>query len=157
MAKKITVSVSDVLHQKIEKWRNSFNLSKMFQDTLSEAIKKKEDFIKRMRRDVDMEQTIERLKKEKAETEKRYHEHGRMDGLRWAQSAHYDDLEQVVNLKPEETLTNKSLLKSYFVEIFKNRDWAEFLREGPGQKRNNYIEGWKRGVVEFWEEVRDKI
>ena len=32
MAKKVTVSIPDMLHKEMEKWRETFNLSKMFQD-----------------------------------------------------------------------------------------------------------------------------
>ena len=32
MAKKVTISIPDMLHEKLEKWRESFNLSKMFQE-----------------------------------------------------------------------------------------------------------------------------
>ena len=54
MAKRVTVSIPDMLHEKMEKWRESFNLSKMFQDAVMEAIQKKEDFQKRIREDLDL-------------------------------------------------------------------------------------------------------
>ena len=34
MAKKVTISIPDMLHEKLENWRESFNLSKMFQDAV---------------------------------------------------------------------------------------------------------------------------
>ena len=47
MVKRITVSVPDELHEKMEKWRSNFNFSKVFQNAVSGAIQKKEDFEKR--------------------------------------------------------------------------------------------------------------
>ena len=48
MTQKITLSIPDRLHEKLNEWRSSFNLSKMFQDALSDAIKKKEAFSKKL-------------------------------------------------------------------------------------------------------------
>ena len=44
MTQKVTLSIPDMLHEKLNKWRESFNLSKMFQDALLDAIQKKEEF-----------------------------------------------------------------------------------------------------------------
>ena len=92
MAKRVTVSIPDMLHEKMEKWRESFNLSKMFQDAVMEAIQKKEDFQKRIREDLDLHEIIERLRSEKARSEGNFFDSGRRDGLLWARLAHYDDL-----------------------------------------------------------------
>ncbi|HSL41238.1 MAG TPA: hypothetical protein VK857_12765, partial [Desulforhopalus sp.] len=69
MAKKVTISIPDMLHEQLEKWRESFNLSKMFQDVVAEAIHKKEEFQKRIREDLDLTQVIERLRREKLESD----------------------------------------------------------------------------------------
>ncbi len=69
MAQKVTLSIPDMLHEKLNKWRESFNLSKMFQDTLLDAIQKKEEFQKRISKDFDMSEIINRLKQEKLESE----------------------------------------------------------------------------------------
>lgn len=41
MAKKITISVPDDLHNEMKEWRETFNLSKIFQDALQKEIAKK--------------------------------------------------------------------------------------------------------------------
>ena len=43
MAQKITISVSDELHEKIQQYKDSFNYSKIFQDIISKEFQKKED------------------------------------------------------------------------------------------------------------------
>lgn len=50
MARKVTVSIPDLLYEKMERWRRSFNLSKMFQDAVAEAIQKKRTFRKDCRK-----------------------------------------------------------------------------------------------------------
>ena len=51
MAQKITLSIPDLLHEKLKEWRASFNLSKMFQEVVTDAILKKEEFQKRFSKD----------------------------------------------------------------------------------------------------------
>jgi len=43
VAQKITISVSDELHEKIQQYKDSFNYSKIFQDIISKEFQKKED------------------------------------------------------------------------------------------------------------------
>ena len=65
MAQKITLSIPDLLHEKLKEWRASFNLSKMFQEVVTDAILKKEEFQKRFSKDYNMSEIIKRLKQEK--------------------------------------------------------------------------------------------
>ena len=93
MTKRINVSVSDELFEKIEKWKDSFNYSKLFQNTVSVAIQDKEDFQNRLKEDPEtLEQVIARLKKEKKKVEKSYFSEGKEKGLSWAMAASYSDL-----------------------------------------------------------------
>ncbi len=43
MAQKITISVPDELHEKMQQWKDSFNYSGLFQDVVSKEIQRKED------------------------------------------------------------------------------------------------------------------
>src|SRR5210317_1232842 len=97
MAKKVTVSIPDMLYEKMERWRRSFNLSKMFQDAVAEAIQKKEDFQKRLQEDLDLSDVIERLRSEKAQSEGNFFDTGKRDGVLWAKSASYDDIMYALN------------------------------------------------------------
>ena len=65
MSKKITVSVPDDLHLKMNEWRESFNFSKFFQKAVSTMIQSKEEFQKRLRSNIDMTAIAERLRREK--------------------------------------------------------------------------------------------
>jgi len=157
MAKRITVSVPDMLHEKMEQWRESFNMSKMFQDAVAEAIKKKEEFQRRMQTDPSMEEIIERLRNEKAEYDQNISELGKQEGLRWAKSAHYDELIYAVNWPCQENPLDDPVLGEYF-----STSAANFRKKYkiPEQFQTNlkaFTDAWKTGVVEFWDEVKDKL
>ena len=71
MAKKITLTVPDALYQKINEWRSGFNMSRIFQDAVSEAIRRKEEFQQRISEDKGLSDIIQRLKQEKAGWERK--------------------------------------------------------------------------------------
>lgn len=157
MAKKVTISIPDMLHEKLEKWRESFNLSKMFQDAVSEAIQKKEEFQKRIQEDLDLGQTIERLRKEKMQSEGNYFESGKNDGIQWAKTSHYDDLQYALNWNDPENATKDKILGDYFCHIHdSNRLFNSNIHSNP-EYFFNYLRGWKEGIELFWEEVREKL
>ena len=158
MAKKVTISIPDMLHEQLEKWRESFNLSKMFQDVIAEAIHKKEEFQKRIREDLDLTQVIERLRREKLESDGNCFDTGRGDGIRWAKTAHYNDLQYALHWTvTEDKAPADQILGDYFSEIkFGNRLFDSATPYGA-EYFLSYLRGWKSGVEQFWEEVRDKI
>lgn len=170
MTKKVTISVPDELHGKMEKWKDSFNFSKVFQGAISEAIQKKENFQTRLKEVTTMEQAIERLKREKTEAESDYFEQGKKDGLEFAKSASYEDLQYAICWEPMNRQpgligydpTRDEVLGEYFDEIGQEDPHMEFEDTTMGHSRPNDLfaaweEGWVEGVSEFWDEVKDKI
>ncbi len=157
MTRKITLSIPDMLHEKLEEWRKSFNLSKMFQDALSEAIHKKEEFQKRLQDDLSMSETIERLKLEKRLSEGNYAENGRIEGFLWAKSAHYDDLMYALSFDSAAAMATDERLSACFGETIA----SDYLMEQSGEALNKhtklFIEGWRTGVNEFWKEIEEKL
>jgi len=157
MARKVTISIPEVLHEKMNEWRNSFNLSKMFQETLAEAINRKEAFQKRLKEDTSVSDIIDRLKREKSLSEKNYFENGIQDGLIWAKTAHYDDLQYAVSWIPKNNPLNDSILGDFFKRVQKKdkmMSLSEGLTNGYFEK---YIDGWKDGVSEFWKKIKDQV
>jgi len=149
MSRKITISVPDVLFQKIDAWRQSFNLSHIFQEAVSEAIKKKEEFQKRISEDFNIPEIIERLKKEKFESEDTWYRQGEHFGLEWARRAHYLDLKNVLRQPAEAFAGPGGSLRDYFKTTFQ--------QEKPGQYRKFFLSGWKQGVSDFWNIIKDKL
>lgn len=157
MAKKVTVSIPDMLHEKMEKWRESFNLSKMFQDAVAEAIQKKEELQKRIREDLDLSQIVERLRNEKMQSEGNYYEMGKLDGVRWAKAAHYEDLRYARSWERFVNATKDRVFGEYFTEKLRTNRLMEVTPEGINEYLRVYLEGWKNGVDQFWNEICDKL
>lgn len=157
MAQKITLSIPDLLHEKLKEWRSSFNFSKMFQETLIEAIQKKEAFQKRFSHDFEMSEIIKRLKHEKLIWEKKFYKLGKSEGLRWAFSAHYEDLLYVLNFDGTYQLTSDPRMSTYFEQTYESTDLEKYSNTESVQHEQMYIEGWFKGVFEFWEQIKEKI
>ncbi len=157
MAKKVTISIPDMLHEQLEKWRESFNLSKMFQDAVSEAIQRKEDFQKRIREDLDLGQIIERLRREKMQSEGNYLETGKNDGILWAKTAHYDHLKYALHWTDLQNATKDEILGHYFSEIFSSKHLRECNTYCRSEYLLNYLQGWKQGIEYFWVEIKEKL
>ena len=158
MAKRVTVSIPDMLHEKMEKWRESFNLSKMFQEAVADAIQKKEEFQRRLREDRELGEIIDRLKREKARSERNCFDRGKDDGFVWARSAGYDELRYALRWKGDDNILRDRILGAYFLEKAVENGLVD-KEDGAPQEAylRVYTDGWKKGVVEFWDAVKDKL
>lgn len=157
MAQKITLSIPDLLHDKLKEWRNSFNFSKMFQEALTDAIQKKEEFQKRFSEEFDMPEIIKRLKHEKMMWEKKYYQPGKEEGLRWAKTAHYEDLIYVIQYESTYQLVSDPKMSEYFEKIYASTGLDKDSIPGPVNHEQMFIDGWFKGVFEFWNQVKEKL
>lgn len=160
MARKITISVPEDLYEKMSKWRHTLNFSNVFQRAVSSMIQKKEDFQSRLQEELDQSAVIERLRREKAESENNYFDIGKRDGLRWAKNVHYDDLQYALRWIPGENPTHDKVLGDYFAEKIKEDDIMDYAVGDPSCVNafvKTYIDGWKEGVQEFWNEVAERL
>ncbi len=161
MAKKITVSVPDDLHQKMTEWRESFNFSKIFQKAVSSMIQRKEEFQTRLRSNFDMAAIAERLRREKLASQSESSELGKKEGVAWARSAHYEELQYALRWVPEKAPQCNEVMGEYFSNLFaSNRELQLIAPEGnPGSNEfiRTFLTGWKEGVEAFWNEIKDKI
>ena len=157
MAKKVTVSIPDMLYEKMERWRRSFNLSKMFQEAVAEAIQKKEDFQKRIQEDLDLSEVIERLRQEKAQSEGDFQESGKHDGVLWAKSAGYDDIMYALAWDDVDSAATDPVLGHYFCEKIDKSKLMDMEDGRVNEYTRIYISGWKKGLGEFWDAVKDKL
>ncbi|WP_136808095.1 hypothetical protein [Desulfosediminicola flagellatus] len=157
MAKKVTVSIPDMLHEKMEEWRESFNLSKMFQDAVTEAIQRKEDLQKRIREDLDLNQIVDRLRQEKMQSEGNYYDSGKSDGVVWAKTAHYEDLMYALGWSDFDKVVEDEVFGDYFSLKKARNALMAVTPDGINEYFRVYLEGWKNGVEQFWQEVQDKL
>ncbi len=164
MSKKVTISVPDGLHKKMEQWRESFNFSQVFQKSVSELIRKREDLKKRIDKDTEMKEIIERLRKEKLESDYNYYEEGRNEGFKWAKAAHYNELIFALAWDPRQGLPEKTgegqMLREYISDMIKNDKLMEFnsqAKEGLNEYALTYITGFKEGIHPLWDEIKEQL
>ncbi|MFP4038956.1 MAG: hypothetical protein ACLFS7_00320 [Desulfosudaceae bacterium] len=161
MARKMTISVPEDLYERMAKWKGTFNFSSVFQKAVSAVIQKKEDFQERIQEELDQTAIVERLRQEKAESENDYFEQGKQDGLHWAKIAHYDDLQYALLWIPDDKPTQDKILGDYFADRIAADDIMDYaVGSDPvcvNEFVKTYLEGWKEGVGEFWEEVRERL
>lgn len=150
MARKITLTVPDALYSKIDKWRTGFNLSRIFQDAVAEAISKKEAFQERLTEEYSLPDIISRLKKEKAGWERSIKEQAEKAGSLWASRAHYEELLTAVNSSSEQ-LFKLPQIQSQITET------VQLIGTLPDVPESTVQESWLKGVQNFWDSVRDKL
>jgi hypothetical protein len=150
MARKITLTVPDALYSKIDQWRTGFNLSRIFQDAIAEAIHKKEVFQERLTEDNSLPDIISRLKIEKAGWECSIAEQAERAGSLWASRAHYEELILAVNTSSDQ-LFKMPQIQVHITETLKQ------LSSFPEIFKTNVQDSWLRGVQNFWDSVRDKL
>ena len=161
MAKRVTISVPDELHEKMNQWRASFNFSKIFQRAVSTMIQKREAFQEQMRSNLDLKAVVARLRKEKQEAESDASERGRKAGLAWSRTAHFQEIQYALAWEPRVDPTRDTILGDYFDELFKTQpDLKTALAQGPLESEalpRAFVSGWQDGVRQFWDEVKDQI
>lgn len=157
MAKKITLTVNESLSKKIDEWRSSFNLSRLFQDAVTEAIKKKEEFHRMLSGKDNLPQIVERLKAEKRGWLIKARAAGEKDGSAWAGSAHYEDLTAEVAAASEDCATPTDA-ERHSSEAWERRLGPTGIDEGErNAARKAYRDGWREGVRGFWDLVKDQL
>ena len=164
MVKRTTISVPDKLYKKMDKWRNSINFSKEFQNHISKLIEKKEELEEIG--DIEMQEIIERLREQKmAVTEPvvDYTEMGYEDGFKWAKQAGYDDIQDVLKWDPAEK-SYPSTDHDGFVDYFQMviiedelMDFEDWNYDRPNEYISDWMNGWKDGVEAFWNKVKDLV
>lgn len=171
MVKKFNLSVPDELAERIEARRDYLgSLSAIFQDAVAKKLQQKEDFERRIKEETSMEEVIERLKAEKTKAETDYFSKGKQDGLKWAKSASYTDLQYAIRFDPGELTAHGMMyppdailrderLGDYFSEILETHPLMR--PEDEDDILNDFAEEWLNGWIEainaFWDEVSDKL
>lgn len=157
MAKKITLTVPDSLYQKIDCWRSGFNLSRIFQDAVSEAIRKKEEFQKRLDEETPLNEIISRLRKEKTSLERKIAVQAEKAGSLWASKAPYEDLLLAVNASSGDAGVLPQVQVFISQTVLQLSEIPEALSEGFENLKTAVQEGWLKGVGSFWDSVKDRI
>jgi len=157
MARKITLTVPDSLYQKIDHWRSGFNLSRIFQDAVTDAINKREAFQKRIDEETPLNEIISRLRKEKLNLEQKMSAQAEKAGALWASKAPYEDLLLAVNASSGQAGAIPYIQTYISQTVHQLSEIPEALSEGFENLKATIQEGWLKGVGNFWESVKDRI
>ena len=165
MVKRTTISVPDKLYKKMDKWRNSINFSKEFQNHISKLIEKKEELEEIG--DIEMREIIERLREEKMAVPEEpvvdYTEKGYKDGFEWAEQASYYEIQDALAWDPAKQgypSTEHDGFYDYFFAMISEdefKDWDDWMGKSSNEYISKWVDGWKDGVEAFWNKVKDLI
>jgi hypothetical protein len=137
------------------------------------------DFIERLKREkAEAEAGAEAKAEEREDIEKEWFDTGKNDGREFVKNASYKDLQYALDweiqkeastshtpsvVKPYIDPREDDFLGDYFSGIVEKYDQLKFERSESTDLiniNNYYIEweaGWKEGVKEVWNEIKDKI
>jgi len=174
MVKKITVSIPDDLYEEIKNWKKDFKASKVFQKCAKREVEKLKRYLEKREGATSMEETLERLRKEKERSLNNVEEEAKNAGLEWSQQAHYDDLIFVYNwsdllykvfnsnnpsIDNELDFLSFNLIELKNDENIEGRKLYEYFDglSSVNRKKGLFIKYWIEAVVDFFEEIKDKI
>lgn len=144
---RLNITVPDELYQRIEKWRDRLNLSRLCQDAISREIDKLELVPEDVRQ---MHEALSRLGEEKANVERSCFRKGVYDGLEWAREAEYAALKQWGEQAPEADALEAALRGPA-------ADAAAAHSSGIDWHPQPYAEGWIAGVRQFWGRAKNRL
>jgi hypothetical protein len=141
---RLTVSVPDELHQRLEKWRDRLNVSRVCQEALAREIRRLEEVPHDA---VALGDLIERLSQEKADAGRRWFAQGVTDAMSWSRGASYVDLRATAEDGARATPAGRTAVQA---AIERHADVAGFEVE-------DFVAGWCFAAAEVWARVKSKI
>lgn len=170
MAQRINISIPDELHAELEKWREILNVSGICQEALRKEVARLEA-VATTNEDIDA--VVQRLRAEKDEWERQWYEVGAQLGYEWGRRARYQRLlEAVGHAAPEDVVgfltgfsegdlmtldqVEKALDVYPSIRHVLTDEVAGFVRLREYNEAR-LREGWKKGVTDFWNQVKDAL
>ena len=144
---RLNITVPDELYERLERWRDHVNLSRVCQEALARELDKLEELPAELHR---MQQALSRLGQEKAKVDRAGFRKGVYDGLEWARQAEYPALkqwgEQAADGDALHTVLRGPAAKSATVHT-----------GDPAWEPLPYAEGWIAGVRQFWDRAKKHL
>ncbi|MGH8916375.1 MAG: hypothetical protein ACRDZM_17895 [Acidimicrobiia bacterium] len=140
---RLTVSIPQDLHNRLENWRDRLNISKVCQEALERELRRLEELPEDAKA---LGNLVERLSHEKADGERQWFSQGVSDGMTWARGASY------VDLKAAADTTGPTPSVSSAIE-----DGKSSHSDVVGFDEDSYVAGWRFAAGEVWRRVATKI
>lgn len=175
MAQTISISIRDELWSRFQAVKERFNVSRVCQTAIEREIERHELILQGTE---DMEKVIQRLRMEKKETEKYFEDKGFRDGYRDAKVMRYVTLNELAKSQQSQEESDlrddwdseciRNLFDAYLEDLEKTCAYTAIGgdydclydedEDVPGEfNEEEYLTGWLKGVIAFWNEVKDKI
>ena len=140
MAQRITVTLPDALHERLQRVKEALNVSQICQRAIEQVVEIEEIKLKEI---PVMEKVIERLRLEKQQSEATLKQDAVLDGKEDAVELSYDEFLQLENDGISEDLL----------------EWIQSKRIQYLEKPDTevYLEGWKEGALSFWEQIKEQL
>jgi predicted transcriptional regulator len=140
VAERITVTIPNELHQRLQAVKEKLNVSRLCQEAIERAITIEEIKMKEI---PVKEKVIERLRLEKSQSDQEWEEIGFTDGVEDAEDLSYSDFKMLENNEISE----------------ETREWIQEKRLNTYDNPNTevYIEGWIKGASRFWDEIKGEV
>ena len=142
LAERITITIPDNLHKRLQVVKNALNVSGVCQEALEIAIR-----IEELKQEVspNMDTLIERLQIEKQQDAEQWKEEGVIQGKNDASNLSYKEFKE---LESKQSITDD--LTNWIEE-----NHFEYM-EGSIDK-DAFLEGWLEGVLSIWDEVKELL
>jgi hypothetical protein len=141
---RLTVSVPQALHDRLDRWRDNINISRICQEALERELRRLEELPGDA---VALGDMVRRLSKEKADGDRQWFSQGVADGMTWARGAGYVDLRATAAGSPSATAAAKTALQR----------GAAAHNSNPGFDTDSYESGWRFAAAEIWRRVEPKL
>ena len=157
MVKKFSVGIPDDLATRLEPFKDKISPTAVFQEAMAARIGAFEERKKRMEGE-DMEAIIERLRKQKAESDKNLFADGEEIGMDFAKSADYDELKYAATVMATSTepwqlaFARDGILGDYFDDLEDDEGYPLFANMPPADVET-WFRGWCASVRQFWDKV----
>jgi hypothetical protein len=141
---RLTVSVPQDLHDRLDRWRDSINISRICQEALERELRRLEELPEDA---LALGQLVRRLSEEKADGDRQWFSQGVADGMTWARGAAYVDLKAAATSSPDASPGAMAAV----------RKGATAHRSQPGFDTDAYESGWGFAAAEIWRRVEAKL
>ncbi len=158
MVQRITITIPDPLHERLQVVKDRINVSRVCQDALMKTVEGEE---LKMKDIPEREKLVARLRTERAENENYWKDRGVKEGKEDALELSYDDFMDIEShltgyMEDYEYCANHISEKvdglSYMVERVEEYEGKE-----SAFNEKDYISGWIDGVLEVWEDVKKEL
>lgn len=150
MTKRVTISISDELAERLEPWRSRINVSRVCAEALAKQVAVLEDLPKEV---LELQEVISRLRQEKPESQGTDKRIGFEDGLAFARDCSYRELKR--NVQAVDELRGTPF--GFELPEDSKADLTERIQDGEVIEAEPYVDGWVRGLMQFWGIVKGKI